>query len=650
MATIMGAAQPGHSDSKVDPELAQIVDSVEQIDGELDLLNGEIQKVAEVAQQIEAIAKQTNLLALNATIEAARAGDAGRGFAVVAGEVKQLAGQTSTATAEIGETLKTLNTLAKRLIDHGQAARSAAEKATSRRATAMTGAEPFVAPTPASAPTPAPAATKINTPPAGEGTGVAPFKFTLKQDEGPFSAEQKRLVQETFAAVEPIADAAAEMFYNHLFELDPSLKPLFKGDIKEQGRKLMSTLKVAVKGLDNIENLIPAIKVLGQRHGESGVKDAHYDTVAAALIWTLGQGLEEAFTPEVEAAWTAIYTTLAEVMKAAAKEAADIAAGVEPVASAPAPAPAAAPAATPAPTPVPVASDGPFTAEQKRLVQQTFAVVEKIAEPAAELFYYRLFKLDPSVKALFKGDMKEQGRKLMTTLKIAVKGLDHLDKIVPVVQELGRRHVKYGVKEAHYDTVGEALIWALSEGLKDAFTPDVKSAWLAVYTVLADTMKTAAKEVTADNSAPAAPGATASDGPVSAEHKKLVQDSFGLVEPIAEVAAGLFYNRLFEIDPSVKPLFKGDMKSQGRKLMATIKLAVNGLNNVEKLVPAVQNLGRQHADYGVLEEHYGAVAEALLWTLEKGLEEAFTPQVKEAWTAVYTVLADTMKAAAKEAK
>jgi hemoglobin-like flavoprotein len=130
--------------------------------------------------------------------------------------------------------------------------------------------------------------------------------------------------------------------------------------------------------------------------------------------------------------------------------------------------------------------------EQKALVQQTFAVVLTIEEVAAELFYGRLFELDPSLKPMFKGDIKAQGKKLMATLKVAVLGLDRLDRLLPVVQGLGQRHVGYGVKDEHYDTVATALLWTLEKGLGDAFTPAVKQAWIEVYTVLASVMKEAA--------------------------------------------------------------------------------------------------------------------------------------------------------------
>src|SRR5262245_55011505 len=125
---------------------------------------------------------------------------------------------------------------------------------------------------------------------------------------------QKTLIQTSFAQVRPIAETAAALFYRRLFELDPTLKPLFKGDLKEQGRKLMDMLGLAVKGLDRMEALIPALAMLGSRHAGYGVKERDYETVGEALIWTLEQGLGPSFTPDVREAWTTLYRMVAGVM------------------------------------------------------------------------------------------------------------------------------------------------------------------------------------------------------------------------------------------------------------------------------------------------------------------------------------------------
>jgi hemoglobin-like flavoprotein len=127
-----------------------------------------------------------------------------------------------------------------------------------------------------------------------------------------------------------------------------------------------------------------------------------------------------------------------------------------------------------------------------------------------------------------------------------------------------------------------------------------------------------------------------------------VQSTFDLIAPIADNAAALFYSKLFELDPSLKSMFKSDMSDQRKKLMQILGVAVSSLKNIEAIVPAVQDLGRRHVKYGVRPQHYNTVAEAILWMLAQTLGATFTPEIKQSWTEVYTVLADTMIAAANE--
>ena len=134
---------------------------------------------------------------------------------------------------------------------------------------------------------------------------------------------------------------------------------------------------------------------------------------------------------------------------------------------------------------------------QVAIVQQTWKKVLPIREQAAEIFYAKLFARDPSLRALFQGDMAEQGRKLMTMIGTAVAGLSRPAELIPAVQALGARHAGYGVREAHYDTVAAALLDTLHTGLGEDFTAEVKEAWTAVYGVLASTMKGAAATVSA---------------------------------------------------------------------------------------------------------------------------------------------------------
>lgn len=130
-----------------------------------------------------------------------------------------------------------------------------------------------------------------------------------------------------------------------------------------------------------------------------------------------------------------------------------------------------------------------------------------------------------------------------------------------------------------------------------------------------------------------------------------VKRTWAMVAPIADQAAILFYDRLFAIDPATKPLFRRtDMAAQRATLMGTLTLVVKGLDELDRLVPAVEALGRRHAGYGVIAEHYGSVGAALLWTLEQGLGAAFTPAVREAWTTAYGILAGVMQDAAAQAE
>jgi hemoglobin-like flavoprotein len=127
-----------------------------------------------------------------------------------------------------------------------------------------------------------------------------------------------------------------------------------------------------------------------------------------------------------------------------------------------------------------------------RIVQTTWLKVLSIRETAAQLFYDRLFQLDPSLRDLFPGDLGEQRQKLMQVIDAVVNGLSRLEHLIPLVQELGRRHTGYGVKAHHYGTVGSALLWTLEQGLGDEFTEEVRGAWVAAYSMLASTMREAA--------------------------------------------------------------------------------------------------------------------------------------------------------------
>lgn len=135
-----------------------------------------------------------------------------------------------------------------------------------------------------------------------------------------------------------------------------------------------------------------------------------------------------------------------------------------------------------------------LTDAQITLVQESFARVEPIAEPVAQVFYGRLFDLDPSLREMFPEEMSEQRKKLITTLKIVVAGLSVVEKIMPALESLGRRHISYDVEEVHYEVVAQALIWTLQQAIDEEFTDEVRDAWLATYHLMAKIMMEAAED------------------------------------------------------------------------------------------------------------------------------------------------------------
>ena len=130
-----------------------------------------------------------------------------------------------------------------------------------------------------------------------------------------------------------------------------------------------------------------------------------------------------------------------------------------------------------------------MTNEDIELVQGSWNRVLPLKKEAAELFYRKLFELDPGLRRLFTGNMEEQGAKLMQMITAAVNGLNRLEALLPVVRQLGARHGTYGVRDEHYDTVATALLWTLEQGLQHEFTAEVKAAWIKVYGVLSQVMR-----------------------------------------------------------------------------------------------------------------------------------------------------------------
>ena len=135
-----------------------------------------------------------------------------------------------------------------------------------------------------------------------------------------------------------------------------------------------------------------------------------------------------------------------------------------------------------------------MTSQEIALIKTSLAKVAPIADQVSAIFYARLFELDPTLRELFHGDMREQGRKLMTMLGVAVNSLERLEQLVPAVRQLGLQNSSQRVREEHYETVGDALLWTLAKGLGREFTLDTRIAWGKTYWLLAETMKAGARD------------------------------------------------------------------------------------------------------------------------------------------------------------
>ena len=143
-----------------------------------------------------------------------------------------------------------------------------------------------------------------------------------------------------------------------------------------------------------------------------------------------------------------------------------------------------------------------MTEREKQIVYESFPLIREIAIPVSLLFYGRLFDVDPSLRQLFKIDMKEQSKKLVAMLDAIVESIDDWERITPVLRELGRRHVAYGVKEQHYNTLCSALVWAFGQGLQPGFDDEVRAAWTAVIRDVNEQMKIGAAAVLSSQQKP----------------------------------------------------------------------------------------------------------------------------------------------------
>jgi len=235
--------------------------------------------------------------------------------------------------------------------------------------------------------------------------------------------------------------------------------------------------------------------------------------------------------------------------------------------------------------------------KRRAAVQSTWKAVEdSLSVDATKLFYKHLFETYPEVKPLFESaDMDAQAEKLYKTVGIAVKYLDDVEGLLPILEEMGEKHAReWETKREHYTAVGDALVWTLKTGLGEAWTPEVADAWTWVYGVIAKTMADGGEKALEEEGKEEETNEV-DEKELFEKRKVAVQSTWKTVEDSLSVdATKLFYQKLFENYPSVKPLFENaDMDSQAEKLYKTVALAVKYLDDVEGLIPVLEEMGEK---------------------------------------------------------
>jgi len=291
-------------------------------------------------------------------------------------------------------------------------------------------------------------------------------------------------LKETWAKVVPIREKAAKLFYDHLFEVAPPVKPLFaETNMKKQGAMLMDMLHKAVESVDDLSLIVDGLQDLAERHVEYGTAEAHYPVVGACLLWTLEQGLGKAWNDEVKDAWATVYGIIQDIMIDAHRK--KIAEKEKPKAE------------KKGEKSKVIASDIRFTEREAKIIKESWARVTPIEEEAGLKFYEHLFKVHPEVKPLFEESrMKKQALMLMDILNKSVKTVDNITPgLIRTLKESGKRHVGYNTEDAHYAPVGENLLWFIKDGLpKEDWTDELKAAWVKCYDFIAGVMMQGAHE------------------------------------------------------------------------------------------------------------------------------------------------------------
>ena len=457
--------------------------------------------------------------------------------------------------------------------------------------------------------------------------------------------------------------------------------------------------------LSNINELVQYLRELAQYHahpGTPGVTKKHWTSFSQALLWAIEKALKDKWDKDMCVAWTQTLSTIRMVM--------------EPVMA------ATVPPETKAESPEKGGQETQGKEERvKQLVQASWRLVAQDIEGHGVKFFMRIFEIAPPALQLFSfrdvadleksPQLKAHASVVMRTVGEAVAGLSDVQSLIPVLQNLGAGHAKYGVQPEHFPIVGQALLWTLEQGLggAGAWTPEVKDAWTKTYATVQSVMepalaaeiqksgeKKAAAEAAASASAPVVassqslvsgfpPSSSPSVGTSQSSRldssgvssrasaspalskeerakvmKQLVQQSWSSVAPMADSLGVVFFRNIFSISPSLIELFpfkgsRDDLEKDQRfvmhasDVMRTVGHAVVGLSDVKKLLPILKALGYRHAGYGVKSSHFPVICKALIMTMEGALKEKWNPEVKEAWKKTVATIQSVMEPAITDA-
>lgn len=404
------------------------------------------------------------------------------------------------------------------------------------------------------------------------------------------------VLERSFNALAPRASELVHNFYDELFKQFPQVKPMFEGSNQaEQEKKLINALQLVVSNLRNVDTLSKALTTLGEKHQQYGVLAEHYTAAANILIKVMQELAGDLWSSEIQSAWEHALGVVAKVMLDAYKE-------IDPINT---------PEGHPLGLNVPV-------------LEESFNALAPKATELVHRFYEELFNRFPQVRILFAHTSQaEQEKKLINALQLVVSNLRNVDTLAKALTTLGEKHQGYGAQPEHYNAVAATLLDVMQEFAGDLWTAEVKGAWEHALNVVAKVMLDAYGEVD--------PLDTPEGHPLGL-NVPLLERSFNALAPRAGELVHRFYDELFNRYPQVKPFFANTSQpEQEKKLITALQLVVSNLRNVDTLAKALTSLGEKHQQYGVMPEHYNAVATTLIDVMQEFAGELWTQEIQQAW-------------------